>query len=137
VIEKLSRRGGYMGRKRSKSVSFDAMVKFFIQQYNIPTKSDVEKLLYRLDRLEELVRNAVASSGYQGVRRIRGRAPGRVAMTASDMVIDVIRKFKNGVGFPEIQARTGFNEKKLRNILFRLNKLGKIARQERGIYIVP
>jgi hypothetical protein len=125
-----------MGRRKTKSVSFDAMVKFFLQQYNIPTKNDVEKLLFRLDRLEELVRNAVVSSAHQAQKSGRGRTPGKVAMTASDLVIDVIKKFKSGVGFSEIQARTGFGEKKLRNILFRLNKIGRISRQERGIYIV-
>jgi len=40
-----------MTRKKGKPVSFDAMVKFFMQSYNIPTKKDMNKLMDRLDRL--------------------------------------------------------------------------------------
>ena len=38
-------------------------------------------------------------------------------------------------GFSDIQAKTGFGDKKIRNIIFRLNKIGKIKRKSRGIYI--
>ena len=31
---------------------------------------------------------------------------------------------------------TGFGEKKLRNIIFRLNRIKKIKRKSRGVYIV-
>ena len=41
----------------------------------------------------------------------------------------------DGLGFAEIQAKTAFDEKKIRNIIFRLNKTGKIKRKSRGIYI--
>jgi DNA-binding transcriptional regulator PaaX len=40
-----------------------------------------------------------------------------------------------GKGFGDIQIQTGFGEKKLRNIIFRLHKTGKIKRKTRGIYI--
>ena len=33
-----------MPKKRGKPVSFDAMIKFFMRQYNIPTKKDVTDL---------------------------------------------------------------------------------------------
>ena len=55
-------------------------------------------------------------------------------VTATDMVLGVTKKYKNGVGFKEIQSQTGFDEKKIRNIIFRLDKLGKIKRINRGIY---
>ncbi len=34
-----------MARKKGKSISFDAMVKFFMQYYNIPTRKDIDKLM--------------------------------------------------------------------------------------------
>jgi len=49
--------------------------------------------------------------------------------------LDVIKRSKQGTGFADIQAKTGFEEKKIRNIIFRLNKIGKIKRKSRGIYI--
>ena len=45
-----------MSRRKGKTISFDAMVKFFMQNYNIPTKKDVDHLVARLDRLENLIK---------------------------------------------------------------------------------
>jgi predicted transcriptional regulator of viral defense system len=62
-------------------------------------------------------------------------ARARVALSASDAVFEVIKPYKDGVGFGEIQEKTGFGEKKLRNIIFRLNKMDKIKRVSRGVYV--
>ncbi len=123
-----------MPRKRKKAVSFDAMVKFFMSTYDIPTKKDISKLMDKLDRMERLIRTSAVNSKKK--RAItRNYAEGKVLATASDEVFNVIKRFNNGAGFPEIQDRTGFGDKKIRNILFRLNKLGKIKRKNRGVYI--
>lgn len=126
-----------MARKRGKSVSFDAMVKFFMQSYGIPTKKDVEKVIDRLDRLENLVKkNTFASvQPYGGKKRsVRQAAAKGAEATASDQVMNIIKRSKNGIGFSDIQKKAGYPDKKLRNIIFRLNKLQKITRKDRGIY---
>ena len=120
-----------MSRKKGKTISFDAMVKFFMQNYDIPTKKDVDKLMAKLDLLENLIRQT--ASGTNNVTS--GASRRRTAMTAVDIVLDTIKQAKQGLGFAEIQAKTGFDEKKIRNIIFRLNKIGKIKRKRRGIYI--
>jgi hypothetical protein len=120
-----------MARRKGKSVSFDAMVKFFMQYYNIPTKKDVEKLIERMDRLEKVIKE---SELYGKGGHIPASEP-RSAATSSDMAFEVIKRFKKGVEFSEIQERTGFGEKKLRNIIYRLHKMKKITRKSRGIYI--
>jgi hypothetical protein len=120
-----------MPKRKGKTPSFDAMVKFFMRQYNIPTKKDVDRLLTRLDRLENLIKQAALSPDNTGVRIGRRKT----ALTAIDVVLDVIKRSKQGTGFADIQAKTGFEEKKIRNIIFRLNKIGKIKRKSRGIYI--
>lgn len=128
-----------MVKRKGKNISFDAMVKFFMQNYNIPTKKDVDKLMARLDQLEKLIK----STGKRG-RRGRPSAPkpgedsqGRPggAPTAVEQVLEVIRGFKQGAGVAEIKAKTGFDDKKIRNILFRLNKSGAIERPSRGTYV--
>jgi len=128
-----------MAKKRGKPVSFDAMIKFFMQYYNIPTRKDINKLATKIDKLENLVKMSMANAKS---RRItvgttgKGKATtGKTAMTSSDIVLEVIKRFRKGAGFSEIQTRTGFGEKKLRNIIFRLHKMGKIVRKSRGIYI--
>ena len=118
-----------MSRRKGKGVSFDAMVKFFMQNYNIPTKKDVDKLMAKLDRLENLINRSMTGL-YRGQSGRR-----KTAQTAVDVVLDVIKHSRQGIGFAEIQAKTGFGEKKIRNIIFRLNKTGKIKRKSRGIYV--
>jgi len=129
----------HMVRKKGKSISFDAMVKFFMQYYNIPTKKDIEKLVERMDRLEKVIKE---SELYGKGRRIstlnsstKTTSASRSAATSSNTVLEVIKRFKKGVGFSEIQERTGLGEKKLRNIIYRLHKMKKIGRKSRGIYI--
>ena len=120
-----------MSRKKGKTISFDAMVKFFMQNYDIPTKKDVEKLMAKLDRIENLVKQSTLNATNARAQHPRRRT----ALTAVDIVLDTIKHSRQGLGFAEIQAKTGFDEKKIRNIIFRLNKTGKIKRKRRGIYI--
>jgi hypothetical protein len=122
-----------MAKRKGKSVSFDAMVKFFMHNGSIPTRKDVERLHARLDRIERLI----VSGGTEKIRKHTGSKTSakQPNVTASDVVLEVIRRYRNGVGFSDIQMQTGFGEKKLRNIIFRLNKLGRIKRKSRGIYI--
>ena len=121
-----------MTRKKGKSVSFDAMVKFFIQNYNIPTKKDFDKLQARLDQIERLLKSAPHRG--QGAARRKGTAKGAPA-TALDTVYGVIKRSRNGASFKDIQTKTGYNDKKIRNVIFRLNKMEKIKRKSRGIYM--
>jgi len=121
-----------MSRKKGKAISFDAMVKFFMQNYNIPTKKDVDRLIAKLDRIENLLRASTSIGPYSVKNKISQR---KTALTAIDIVYDVIKRSRNGLSFAEIQAKTGFEDKKIRNIIFCLNKIGKIKRKSRGIYI--
>ncbi len=122
-----------MAKKKGKSVSFDAMVKFFMHTYNIPTKQDIDRLNQRLDRIERLIVNAIPPKNQRQNGAKGSRKP--PAETASDHVLEIVRRYQDGVGFAEIQLQTGYGAKKLRNIIFRLNKTGKIKRLSRGIYV--
>jgi hypothetical protein len=121
-----------MTKKRGKSVSFDAMVKFFMHTYDIPTKRDLVALINRLDRIERLVLNATTARGRQKSAAKTGKKTGE--LSASEIVLEIIQRYGDGVGLAKIQLQSGFGEKKLRNILFRLHKMKKINRKSRGIY---
>jgi len=123
-----------MVKKKGKAVSFDAMVKFFMQYYDLPTKTDIEKLADKVDRLEMLMRN-MASGGTVGGRK-RKTVPPRSAVTAADTVYNAMKTFKTGADLADMRVKTGFGEKKLRNLIFRLHKLGRIQRLRRGVYRV-
>ncbi len=121
-----------MTRKKGKPISFDSMIKFFLQNYKIPTKTDFDRLEKRIDQLERLIRST-AASGRSRATVPAGRG-GRGGTTAMDTVYNVIKRSRNGASYKYIQSKTGYDEKKIRNIIFRLNKLEKITRQSRGIY---
>ena len=127
-----------MTKRKTKAVSFDAMVKFFMQQYNIPSKKDFDRLLERMERMEKLIRLSAANN--RSTKRMEGgsqkesnRRSGTTE-TASDVVLEIIRNLDHGVGHADIQTATGFDPKKIRNILYRLHKTGRIERVRRGIY---
>ena len=120
-----------MVKGKRKTVTFDAMVKFFMQHYDIPTKKDVEKIHMRLDKLEKLIRSgqsksrpsASEKSGPKSVAKRGTRTP-----TASDRVYTIIKRSKKGLTIADIKGKTDYDDKKLRNILFRLHSLKRIKR---------
>ncbi len=117
-----------MAQKNARPKSFDTMVKYFLRYYNIPTKKDMDRLNAKMDRLETLI-------SHVNSRKMGGGYRSRFGNTASGVVLEVIQEADEGIRFSELQEQTGFNEKKLRNIVFRLNKLGKIKPKSRGVYM--
>lgn len=118
-----------MTKRKGKPVSFDAMVKFFMHNYNIPTKRDIDRINDRLDRLEKLIR-AMPSRP----RRPHGKNDDAAPASATEIVLGLIKRSNNGVTIQQIREQTGYDDKKLRNIIYRLNQMGKIARVSRGCY---
>ncbi len=95
-----------MTRKKSKPISFDAMVKFFLQHYKIPTKKDIDRLEKRITQLEKLIRST-AAAGQARSAAVSNRSS-RSAATAMDTVYNVIKRARNGASFKYIQTKTGF-----------------------------
>lgn len=55
--------------------------------------------------------------------------------TATDKILQIIKRSKKGVDVPTLKKKTGFNDKKVRNIVFRAAKENKIKKSGRGIYV--
>jgi putative endonuclease len=55
--------------------------------------------------------------------------------TATDQVLNIIKRSKKGVNAATLMTKTGFDLKKVRNILQRTYKMGKIKRVGKGIYV--
>jgi len=56
-------------------------------------------------------------------------------VTDTDKVLNIINSSEKGVDSPTLKKKTGFDDKKIRNIIFRTMKKGKIKRAERGVYV--
>ena len=57
------------------------------------------------------------------------------APTATDQVVNIIRRSKKGADVPALMKKSGLGERTVRNILFRAGKQGKIKRSDRGVYV--
>jgi hypothetical protein len=130
-------------KKKGKSPSLDLIMRFVLQRYNIPTRQDIEKLGKRMERLEEALKaNRVGGAKAKRAGAVKGTAKkkktrrGRAKMTATEKILTVIKKSANGADIAALKAKTGFEDKKIRNIVFRLTKQGTIKRAGRGVYAV-
>ena len=69
-------------------------------------------------------------------KAVAKKAPVRVGKkTDTDKILAIVNRSKKGVDTATVMKKTGFNQKKVRNILFRTYKQGKITRAEKGIYV--
>lgn len=108
--------------------NWENFIKILLHRLDIPTREDIAHLHLRLDKLEQLL--------YQkqplGKETVRPRVSKK--KSASTIVFEIIGNHPEGTNFKTIKAATGFDDKKLRNIIFRLDKTKKIQRVSRGIY---
>jgi len=58
-----------------------------------------------------------------------------VQVTATDQVLKIINRLKKGADTATLMKKTGFDQKKVRNILNRTFKQGRIKRVDKGIYV--
>jgi len=77
------------------------------------------------------------------VRKIVARKPKKVPakakkakkLTATAEVLKVIKGHKKGVDVAKLKTKTGFADTKIRAIIFKASKEGKIKRVGRGVYV--
>lgn len=55
--------------------------------------------------------------------------------TSSETVMKIIGRSKKGVSSAAIMEKTGYDRKKVANIIYRLGKQGKIKSVQKGVYI--
>jgi septal ring factor EnvC (AmiA/AmiB activator) len=101
-----------------------------------------ETLLKKVDKLEKAqatrkrkpkTKARPAKKAPAAKRKVaRRKAP---QVTATDHVVKIIKRSKRGVDAPTLIKKTGFQDKKIRNILFRASKQGKIKKAGRGLYV--
>jgi predicted GIY-YIG superfamily endonuclease len=107
------------------------------------TKRDLQSLQRQIKALEKKMEKLISAAEKSEKPRAAKKAPARKAPakkktaqpTATDQVLNIIKRSKKGVNAATLMAKTGFDLKKVRNILQRTFKQGKIKRLEKGIYV--
>jgi protein tyrosine phosphatase len=115
------------------------------------TKNELRKVIRGLEALirkAERIEKGLSEEKRVVVRRRAGRpkarkrvAPKRMAVragkgrTATGMVFGIIKKSRRGATTTQIRNGTGFDEKKIWNVINRLKSQRKIKSARRGIYV--
>ena len=69
------------------------------------------------------------------VKKATPRKKAAKKTTSTEQILKIIKRSRKGVNVPALKAKTGFEDKKVRNIIFRASKEGKIKKVGRGIYV--
>jgi adenylate kinase len=59
----------------------------------------------------------------------------RKKITATDTILNIVKRSKKGVNTATLKKKTSYNDAKVRSIVFRLKKAGKIKAPTKGLYV--
>jgi C4-dicarboxylate-specific signal transduction histidine kinase len=103
-----------------------------------------DKLIKAVDKFEKekAAKRKKAKAKAKPKKVVRKKAPAKkkpVAkkakkVTDTDRVLNIVKRYKKGVDVPTLIKKTGFEDKKVRNIINRTLKQGKIKRVGSGVY---
>jgi len=96
------------------------------QTLNALTKK-IEKMIVTVGKLEKPAAKA------KPAKKTASKKP--AAKTAPATVLEIIKRSKKGVDLETLKKKTGFNNKKISNNVYRLKKQGKIKASEKGVYV--
>ena len=96
--------------------------------------NQIENLAVALGKAEKSKAKSVQTK--TTTQAVTKKAPAKGGKkTDTDKVLAIINRSKKGVDTATLMKKTGFDQKKVRNILHRTYKQGKITRVGKGIYI--
>ena len=114
-------------------------------------KKDLQSVVKELKRLtqkaEKIETSLEKASKAKAPKKSRPKPAAKAAkrkvastgkkMSASETIFSIIKKSrsKKGVDSDMLEKMTGFNNQKIRDNIYKLNKRGKIKRMGRGFYV--
>jgi hypothetical protein len=107
-----------------------AMVSFMSNTLNILSK-ETETLVEKIKKREK------AQAAQEAKKKVREKKIAKrkaKSMMMTETVYKVIKRHKRGVHISKVRDKTGFDKKKISNIVFKLTKEGKIKRADKGVY---
>ena len=103
---------------------------------------NLNSLSQKADKLAEKVEKLEAGQAQKPSRAKRGPRAKQKAVserarkvTAIDSVFNVIKRSRKGVSTTTLKDKTGFDEKKIWNIINRLKQQGRIKSERKGVYV--
>lgn len=107
------------------------------------TKRELQSLQREFKAIEKKMDKLIAAAEKSEKSKAVKKSPAKKApavkraakATATDKVLGIIKRSREGTDAATLVKKTGFDLKKVRNILQRTYKMGKIKRAEKGVYV--
>ncbi len=90
-----------------------------------------EKMIKQLEKPSKA--QAAKKPKAKAVKKATAKKPTRVS--ASGTVLDIVNRSRKGIDTATLEKKTGFEGRKIRDIIFRLRKQGKIKSERKGLYV--
>ena len=103
-----------------------------IQKELVKISKDLEKMSRQIQKLTSFITNEKGRA--QKASMPKPVAPNKGKKSGTQTVLDMVRKSPKGIDAGTLIKKTGFEDKKIRNILFKALTDGKIERVGRGVY---
>jgi hypothetical protein len=90
-----------------------------------------DKMIKRLEKLEKA--QAAKKPKAKAVKKAVAKKPAK--LSASGTVLAIVKRSRKGVDKATLIKKAGFEDKKIRDITYRLRKQGKIKKGRKGLYV--
>ncbi len=90
-----------------------------------------EKMIKQLEKPDKA--QAAKKPKAKAAKKAIAKKPTRVS--ASGTVLATVKRSRKGIDTATLEKKTGFEGRKIRDIIFRLRKQGKIKSERKGIYV--
>ena len=94
----------------------------------------VEKLIVAFDKLQKPKAAKTAKPAKSASVRKTGVKRTKM-LPAHDIVFGLIKKTTKGIDTAALMEKTGYNQKKIFNVIYKLKQQGKIKSVRKGIYV--
>jgi len=101
-------------------------------------KKTLEKLASDLNKVAEQVEKLVDKMEAKPVKKMAAKKVSKKTATqptAADTVYKVIARYKKGANMAAIKQKTGYDNKKINNLVYKLKKQGTIKNEAKGVYV--
>ena len=95
-------------------------------------------LTQKVEKIQALIENEEKSGSVEMTpvkKKAVKKAGPKEPVTAADTVLAVIKRSKKGLNTAMLMEKTGYDKKKIANIVFKLKKQGVIKTGVKGVYV--
>ena len=99
--------------------------------------SDLKKMAGQVERLTGKLEAQSKAKAESAKKTVAKKVSKKTATqpTAADTVYKVIARYKKGANMAAIKQKSGYDSKKINNLVYKLKKQGKIKSEAKGVYV--